>query len=321
MMKIDKKMISVQETAKEWQISERRVRMLCAEGKITGAILEGKHWRIPSDCPRPVDGRSLRYGGIPKELVGLVLKVDSLKESLSKQRPLTPSEKKRLQESFMVDYTHNSTAIEGNTLTLSETALVLEGVTIGQKPLKDHLEAIGHRDAFNFLEAVVGRGEMISERLVKELHALVLADQPQDRGVYRRMPVMITGAVHTPPQPYLVVPQMEAWVRDLNATHLHPLVAAALFHIRFEAIHPFIDGNGRTGRLLANFILMRSGYLPISIKYENRVAYYESFTTYHRDADAVPMIRIFVEAEAARLSALLDALDGNEISQRRDMAF
>jgi len=305
-------MISAQETAERWQISERRVRMLCAEGKITGAILEGKHWRIPFDCPRPVDGRSLRYGGIPKELVGLVLKVYAMKESLSRRRPLTPSEKKRLQESFMVDYTHNSTAIEGNTLTLSETALVLAGVTIGQKPLKDHLEAIGHRDAFNYLEDVVGRGEMISERLVKELHALVLADQPQDRGVYRRMPVIITGAVHTPPQPYLVAPQMEDWVRDLNVTHLHPLVAAALFHIRFEAIHPFIDGNGRTGRLLANFILMRSGYLPVSIKYENRVAYYESFTSYHRDANAVPMIRIFVEAEAARLSALLDALDGNE---------
>src|SRR5574344_1370186 len=312
MMTTDKKMISAQETAERWQISERRVRMLCAEGRVSGAILEGRHWRIPSECPRPVDGRSLRYGGIPKELVGLVLKVDAMKESLSRRRPLTPSEKKRLQESFMVDYTHNSTAIEGNTLTLSETALVLEGVTIGQQPLKDHLEAIGHRDAFNFLEDVVARGEMISERLVKELHALVLADQPQDRGVYRRMPVIITGAVHTPPQPYLVVPQMEEWVRDLNVTHFHPLVAAALFHIRFEAIHPFIDGNGRTGRLLANFILMCSGYLPVSIKYENRVAYYDAFTAYHRDANAVPMIRIFVEAEAARLSALLDALDEKE---------
>ncbi|MGN0833979.1 MAG: Fic family protein [Kiritimatiellia bacterium] len=286
--------------------------MLCVEGKIAGAILAGKHWRIPSDCPRPVDGRSLRYGGIPKELMGLVLKVDSLKELLSRRRPLTPSEKQRWQESFMVDYTHNSTAIEGNTLTLNETALVLAGVTIGQKPLKDHLEAIGHRDAFNFLAEVVGRGEAMSERLVKELHALVLADQPQDRGVYRRMPVVITGAAHTPPQPYLVVPQMEGWVRDLNATHLHPLVAAALFHISFEAIHPFIDGNGRTGRLLANFILMRAGYLPISIKYENRVAYYDAFTVYHRDANAVPMIRIFVEAEAARLSVLTEALGGNE---------
>ena len=137
----DKMLLSVQEIAKKWNLTERRVRMLCAEGKVSGAVLEGKHWRIPSDCPRPVDGRSLRYGGIPKELVGKVLKVDAMKAELAKRRPLTTSEKNRLHEAFMVDYTHNSTAIEGNTLTLSETALVLEGVTIGQKPLKDHLEA------------------------------------------------------------------------------------------------------------------------------------------------------------------------------------
>lgn len=257
---------------------------------------------------RTVDERSLRDVGVPQELVGQVLKVDALKAKLAKCRPLTSGEKERLREAFMIDYTHNSTAIEGNTLTLNETALVLEGVTIGQKPLKDHLEAIGHRDAFNFLEEVVGHGEEISERLVKELHTLVLADQPRDRGIYRRIPVVITGAVHTPPQPYLVGPQMEAWVRDLNATQMHPLVAAALFHIRFEAIHPFIDGNGRTGRLLANFILMRSGYLPVSIKYEDRVAYYEAFTSFHRDGNSAPMIRIFLESELSRLTALLEAI-------------
>ena len=257
---------------------------------------------------RTVDERLVRDGGVPQELVGQVLKVDALKAKLAKCRPLTSGEKKRLREAFMIDYTHNSTAIEGNTLTLNETALVLEGVTIGQKPLKDHLEAIGHRDAFNFLEEVIGHCEEISERLVKDLHTLVLADQPRDRGVYRRIPVVITGAVHTPPQPYLVGPQMEAWVRDLNATQMHPLVAAALFHIRFEAIHPFVDGNGRTGRLLANFILMRSGYLPVSIKYEDRVAYYEAFTSFHRDGNSAPMIRIFIESELSRLTALLEAI-------------
>ena len=296
--------VSVQEIAKSWQISERRVRMLCAEGKISGARHDDGRWLVPAAAPRPVDGRSLRYGGIPPELRALVREVDSLKAEWERRRPLTDSEKKRLRESFMIDYTHHSTAIEGNTLTLSETALVLEGVTIAKRPLKDHLEAIGHRDAFRYLEEAVGRGEAISERLVKDLHALVLADQPQDRGVYRRIPVIITGAVHTPPQPYLVPPQMEGWIRDLNASRLHPIVEAALSHIRFEKIHPFIDGNGRTGRLLANFVLMRAGYLPISIKYENRVAYYEAFTAFHQDGDAVPMIRIFAEAECARLGSL-----------------
>jgi Fic family protein len=101
---------------------------------------------------------------------------------------------------------------------------------------------------------------------------------------------------------------MESWVRDLRTTRLHPLVAAAEFHIRFEAIHPFIDGNGRTGRLLANFILMRSGYLPISIKYEDRHAYYEAFTAYHADGNLIPMLEIFVEREFARLSEYLNII-------------
>lgn len=303
--------ISVREAAEKWKISGRRVRMLCAEGKVSGAIAEGKLWRIPADTPRPIDGRTLRYGGIPAPLVSLIREVDALKDELARRRPFSKGECERLRESFLVDYTHASTAIEGNTLTLSETALALKGMTIGQKPLKDHLEAIGHRDAFVFLEEVVRSGDPITEELVKKLHALVLADRPMDRGAYRRIPVVITGAVHTPPQPYLVGPQMESWVRELQKTHLHPIVAAALFHLRFEAIHPFIDGNGRTGRLLVNFILMRAGYLPVSVKYEDRVAYYSAFTAFHSDNDVVPMTRIFLEAEKERLADWLGLLSEN----------
>lgn len=304
--------ISVREAAEKWKISGRRVRMLCSEGKVAGAFVEGKLWHIPADAPRPIDGRTLRYGGIPAPLVELVREVDSLKNELARRGPLSSGECERLQEAFIVDYTHASTAIEGNTLTLSETALALKGVTIGQKPLKDHLEAIGHRDAFLFLEEVVRRGEPISERFVKELHALVLADRPMDRGTYRRIPVVITGAVHTPPQPYLVASQMESWVRELQTTRLHPIVAAALFHLKFEAIHPFIDGNGRTGRLLVNFVLMRAGYLPMSVKYEDRAAYYSAFTAFHCDNDAVPMTRIFLKAEKECLVSWLRLLPKEE---------
>lgn len=304
--------ISVHEAAEKWKISERRVRMLCSEGKVAGAFAEGKLWRIPNTSPRPVDGRTLRYGGVPAPLTGLVREVDALKAELARRRPLSSGECERLRESFLVDYTHASTAIEGNALTLSETALALKGMTIGQKPLKDHLEAVGHRDAFLFLEDVVRRGEAISEQLVKRIHALVLADRPMDCGTYRRIPVVITGAIHTPPQPYLVGSQMETWVRDLQKTHLHPIVVAAISHLKFEAIHPFIDGNGRTGRLLVNFILMRAGYLPVSVKYENRVAYYSAFTSFHRDGDAVPMARIFLEAEKERLADWLCRLSSEK---------
>lgn len=301
-----KSIITVQEAADKWGISTRRVRMLCAEGKVDGARRKGKAWLIPAEAARPIDGRSVRYSEIPRALVSLVKEVEELKAKCAALRPLSEGELSRLREQFIIDYTHSSTAIEGNTLTLSETALVLEGITIAQKPLKDHLEAIGHRDAFKFLEAQVSTDAPISERFVKELHTLVLADKPEDRGVYRRIPVIITGAAHTPPQPYLIVPQMEEWIFDYQATKLNPLIAAALFHIRFEAIHPFIDGNGRTGRLLVNFMLMRAGYLPISIKYESRLAYYQAFTTYHTTGSLEPMARIILEAEKSRLQEWLN---------------
>ena len=299
---------SSEETAKRWGISDRRVRVLCENGQIEGAIRNGKLWKIPQSAAKPRDGRTMRSLGIPVGLRGRIAEIDALKDRLAAKRPLTDGEREQLRNAFLVDYTYSSNAIEGNTLTLSETAMVLSGMTIGEKPLKDHLEAIGHRDAFCFLEDFVRSGEAVNETFVRQLHSLVLADKPMDKGVYRRIPVIITGAVHTPPQPYMVASMMEAWVRDLQATRLHPLVAAAEFHIRFEAIHPFVDGNGRTGRLLSNFILMRSGYLPVSIKYENRRAYYEAFTVYHKSGDLVPMLGIFVERECQRLLEYLSAI-------------
>ncbi|MBO7308829.1 MAG: Fic family protein [Kiritimatiellae bacterium] len=299
---------SSEETAKRWGISDRRVRILCEKGQVSGARRNGKLWEIPQSAEKPRDGRTMRSLGIPRILQGRIAEIESLKAQLASKRPLTEGEREQLRNAFLVDYTYSSNAIEGNTLTLSETAMVLSGITIGEKPLKDHLEATGHRDAFLCLEDFVSSGEAVSETFVRQLHSLVLADKPMDKGVYRRIPVIITGAVHTPPQPYMVEPMMESWVRDLRTTRLHPLVAAAEFHIRFEAIHPFIDGNGRTGRLLANFILMRSGYLPISIKYEDRRAYYEAFTAYHADDNLIPMLEIFVEREFARLSEYLNII-------------
>lgn len=300
--------LSSEKTARRWGISDRRVRVLCENGQIPGAIRNGKLWKIPVFAEKPRDGRTMRGLGIPVALRGTVAQIDSLKTRLVAKRPLTDGEREQLRNAFLVDYTYSSNAIEGNTLTLSETAMVLSGMTIGEKPLKDHLEATGHRDAFCFLEGFVKSGEAVSELFVRQLHSLVLADKPMDRGVYRRIPVIITGAVRTPPQPYMVAPMMKEWVRDLLSTRHHPIVAAAEFHVRFEAIHPFIDGNGRTGRLLANFILMRSGYLPVSIKYENRRAYYDAFTAYHKYGDLLPMLAIFAERERQRLLDYLAAI-------------
>ncbi|MBE7024749.1 MAG: Fic family protein [Ruminococcaceae bacterium] len=224
----------------------------------------------------------------------LFAEVDALKAELDKRRPLTQGELQRLRDEFLIEYTYNSNAIEGNTLTLQETALVLEGVTVDKKPLKDHLEAVGHRDAFLFVEALVKNKVPFSESIIKQIHTLLLMDRPEDRGVYRRIPVRIMGAYHEPPDPILVPEQMEKLVAEFsNDKKLHPIERAALFHLKFEGIHPFVDGNGRTGRLILNLMLMQAGYPPINVKYSDRKRYYEAFDDYYRKNTVNSMLEIF----------------------------
>lgn len=231
-----------------------------------------------------------------------------LKAKLDACRPLTPGELERLREQFTIEYTYNSNAIEGNTLTLRETALVLEGITIGEKPLKDHLEAIGHRDAFACVERLVSEKEPLTEWRIREIHSLVLMDRPEDKGRYRKVPVVIAGAFHTPTEPLLIHEEMAALLRDFAATDKNAVEAAALFHLRFEGIHPFIDGNGRTGRLLLNFMLMQAGFPPVNVKYSDRRRYYAAFDSYYRDGDSAPMTGLVAECLEARLLEYLKIL-------------
>lgn len=293
--------LKVKQIAEQWGISDRRVRVLCEQGKIEGVIRKGRAYLIPAGAVKPIDGRTLRGMEIKSEYAELFMRIDALKAELDKRRPLTQGELQRLRDEFLVEYTYNSNAIEGNTLTLQETALVLEGITIDQKPLKDHLEAVGHRDAFLYIEQLIKDKTPFSERIIKEIHSLVLMDRPEDKGVYRRIPVRIMGAYHEPPQPYLVAPQMEQLVAEFANTNLHPIEAAALFHLKFEGIHPFIDGNGRTGRLILNFTLMQHGYPPINVKFADRKRYYEAFDSYYRDGDAGEMVKMVAENILNRL--------------------
>ena len=300
--------MTVKQASEQWGISDRRVRLLCAQGRIDGVVQKGRSYLIPVDTLKPIDGRSLRGKEIPEQYAALFTSIDGMKAELDRRRPLTSGELKRLQEEFLVEYTYNSNAIEGSTLTLKETAMVLEGITIDQKPLKDHLEAVGHRDAFLYIEQLIKDKAPLSEHIIKEIHSLVLMDRPEDKGVYRRIPVRIMGACHEPPQPYSVAPQMEQLVAEFKSTKLHPIEAAALFHLKFEGIHPFIDGNGRTGRLIVNFTLMQHGYPPINIKFADRKRYYEAFESYYRDGDAKPMVKMAAEYVEKQLSSILKSI-------------
>jgi excisionase family DNA binding protein len=300
--------ITVKQASQRWGISDRRVRLLCAEGRIEGVVRKGRSYLIPADTLKPIDGRSLRGKEIPEQYAALFTSIDEMMAELDRRRPLTAGELKRLQDEFLVEFTYNSNAIEGNTLTLQETALALEGVTIDKKPLKDHLEAVGHRDAFLYVVSLVSEKIPISERIIREIHSLVLMDRPEDKGVYRRIPVKIMGAYHEPPQPYLVPVQMERLVADLSKDNRHTIETAALFHLNFEGIHPFIDGNGRTGRLILNLMLMQAGYLPIDVKFADRRKYYTCFDSYYRDNDASPMVNMVGEYVKERLSQYLNLL-------------
>ncbi len=294
--------MKVAEAAKIWGISDRRVRVLCQQGKIEGVIQKGRSYLIPIDAVKPVDGRKLRHKEVSEQYRSIFSRIDAVKEQLDQRRPLTSGELKRLQDEFLVEYTYNSNAIEGNTLTLQETALVLEGLTIDQKPLKDHLEAVGHKDAFLYVQELVQDKVPFSEAIIKQIHTLVLMDRPEDRGIYRRIPVRIMGAYHTPPDPVLVPEMMEKLVKEFEASKLHPIEKAALFHLKFEGIHPFVDGNGRTGRLILNLFLMQNGYSPINVKYVDRKRYYDAFDSYYKDNDTSAMVEIIAEYVEERLS-------------------
>lgn len=293
--------LTVKQASEKWGISDRRIRVLCSEGKIPGAYREGRGWKIPVDAKKPDDGRY-------KSKESLLAQIDRKKAELDSRRPLTAGEVARLNEEFIVEYTYNSNAIEGNTLTLRETDLVLRGLTIDRKPLKDHMEAVGHKEAFDFVSELVKDNVPISEGIIKQIHCLVLADKREDRGVYRRVPVRIMGAQHEPVQPYLIEPKMEQLLYDFAASTEHIVTKLARFHIEFEDIHPFIDGNGRTGRLLVNLELMKSGFPPIDIKFTDRIAYYNAFDEYHVKHNLSVMESLFAGYINARLDMYLDML-------------
>ena len=289
--------MSVKQAAEKWGISDRRIRVLCSEGRIPGAYQEGRGWKIPIDATKPIDGRY-------KSTESLLDIIDRKMKELENRRPLTEGEVERLREQFVVEYTYNSNAIEGNTLTLRETDLVLRGLTIGQKPLKDHMEAVGHKEAFEFVSELVKDKVPMSESIIKQIHYLVLADKKDDRGV----PVRIMGAQHEPVQPYLIQPKMEQLLIDFAESTEHIVTKLARFHIEFEGIHPFIDGNGRTGRLLVNMEFMKVGFPPINIKFTDRIAYYNAFDEYHIKHNLSAMEKLFAKYVTERLDMYLKML-------------
>jgi Fic family protein len=203
--------------------------------------------------------------------------LDRLKAYLDSFRPLPPSVVAELKSRFDVRFTFNSNAIEGNTLTQSETAMILEsGITIAGHPMKEHLEAIGHAQAIDYLETLAAAP--ISDREIRELHSLILRSiDLRNAGTYRSIDVRASGTDYQYPSHFQVrelMTEFDHWLQAESA--LHPIRRAAEAHLRLVAIHPFIDGNGRTARLLMNLLLMRAGYSIAIIPNTQREAYIDS---------------------------------------------
>lgn len=206
----------------------------------------------------------------------LYQKIESKKEELDKRRPLPKAVLDELRKQFEIELTYNSNAIEGNSLTLNETKLVLEhGITIKGKSLREHFEAINHKEAIVFVEDVL-KGPL-TEDLIKKLNDIVLSKIDGRKGRYRDINVRILGAIKSPPQAEKVPRLMKELVgyAQANPEKLNPVEFAAMLHYKFVVIHPFVDGNGRVARLLMNLLLMKRGY-PITIVLKvDRKKYYD----------------------------------------------
>ena len=208
---------------------------------------------------------------------------------------------------FEVEYTHNSNAIEGNTLTLMETKLVLEdAICPGGKSLREIYEAVNHQKAYRYVKACIARNEPLSEKIVKDIHA-ILMENILVGGVYRNVDVYISGAQHTPPSPNEMYRQVKDFYADLGwkAQALDPIALAAWTHAEFVRIHPFPDGNGRTSRLLMNYQLLAQGFAPVSIAKENRLDYYNALEAYAVDGDLAPFTEMVAALEEKQLDRYL----------------
>ncbi|KJJ85787.1 filamentation induced by cAMP protein fic [Candidatus Omnitrophus magneticus] len=224
----------------------------------------------------------------------ILRRVDNAQAKINALRPFSNEMNQQIKEYFRIGLTYSSNALEGNSLTISETKVVIEdGLTIAGKPLREHYEATGHSDAFDYMYTLV-TGNTITEEDIKKLHALFYYRiKEEDAGKYRKVQSIITGSQYPLPKPDALPAMLEKFIKDLPCLKKdnHPVVYAAKLHKEFVFIHPFVDGNGRVARLLMNTALMQAGYIIAIIPPLKRAEYISALEKAHKnDADFIKLI-------------------------------
>ena len=233
----------------------------------------------------------------------ILLKKERYEQSKSKIDSITLS---TYEKDFELRFTHNSTAIEGNTLTLMETKVLLEdGVSVGGKELREIYEVVNHKKAYDYVKKCIAQNKSLTEDIVKDLH-MILTENIIAGGIYRNQEVRISGAGFTPPAGNEMYIQIKAFYEEVdNKAGLNPIELVAWTHAEFVRIHPFIDGNGRTSRLLMNYQLMLHDFLPVSVDKENRLDYYNALECYAVHKDLNPFADFIAELEEKQLDEYL----------------
>ncbi|MCF8245652.1 MAG: Fic family protein [Saprospiraceae bacterium] len=255
--------------------------------------------------------RALEVPPIPTELEAKLAIIDELKDKWQAAKPLNNEQLRKLMEYFNIEYTYESNRIEGNTLSLQETSLVVnQGLTIGSKSMREHLEAINHAEAAEFIGELATQQDDVTKRTLLELHGLILKSiDRENAGRWRSVPVRISGSQHAPPEPYMLDKMMEDYFIHYSRQkgRMHPVILAAEMHERLVSIHPFIDGNGRTSRLVMNLVLLRNGYTIANLKGDNasRLAYYQALEKVQVDNEPEAFYHLVANAVETSLRAHL----------------
>lgn len=246
------------------------------------------------------------------EISPMIEEIDRFQRSVNKLKKSKPDAYDRIMEAWAVESTYNSNNIEGSTLSLGDTALLYEGVQV-KGPADDIRQAEGGFAALSFLRQSVSEGCRLTEAVLKRAHELIFAEakDPALRGTYRTSEVEITGTAFQPTPAAYVPERMEQLIRSCSQSKRHPAVIAALFHLEFESTHPFVNANGRTGRLVSNLILMLAGYEPVNIQAESRARYISALRSFQLDDDPFPFVTFFCSNLCDRLSRTEQQLLGN----------